>query len=80
MSKPGERAPASALPAGAWRIIVPVRFSHCDPAGIVYFPRYFDMINGVVEDWFAGTLGLPHHHFIRAGSSASARPTRKPTS
>ena len=53
------------LPAGAWRITVPVRFSHCDPAGIVYFPRYFDMINGVVEDWFAGALGLAHHTFIR---------------
>ena len=23
------------------------------------------MSNGVVEDWFAGALGLPHHHFIR---------------
>ena len=63
--KPAERIGAMELPAGAWRIVVPVRFSHCDPAGIVYFPRYFDMINGVVEDWFAGALGLPHHHFIR---------------
>jgi 4-hydroxybenzoyl-CoA thioesterase len=65
MNRPAERTPASALPAGAWRTVLPVRFSHCDPAGIVYFPRYFDMINGVVEDWFAGALGLPHHHFIR---------------
>jgi acyl-CoA thioesterase FadM len=65
MTRPCERIAASALPAGAWRITVPVRFSHCDPAGIVYFPRYFDIINGVVEDWFAGALGLPHHHFIR---------------
>ena len=63
--KPAERTTAAELPAGAWRIVVPVRFSHCDPAGIVYFPRYFDMINGVVEDWFAGALSLPHHHFIR---------------
>ncbi|MDF3060661.1 MAG: acyl-CoA thioesterase [Microvirga sp.] len=65
MSKPPERIAAAALPADAWRTVVPVRFSHCDPAGIVYFPRYFDIINGVVEDWFAGALGLPHHHFIR---------------
>ena len=65
MTKAVERLVAAALPPGAWRTIVPVRFSHCDPAGIVYFPRYFDMINGVVEDWFAGALGLPHHHFIR---------------
>jgi 4-hydroxybenzoyl-CoA thioesterase len=34
-----------------------VRFGHCDPAGIVYFPRYFEMINAVVEDWFADAVG-----------------------
>jgi 4-hydroxybenzoyl-CoA thioesterase len=36
-----------------------IRFSHCDPGGIVHFPRFFDMINGTVEDWFADALGLP---------------------
>lgn len=29
-----------------------VRFSDCDPAGIVFFPNYFIMLNGVVEDWW----------------------------
>jgi 4-hydroxybenzoyl-CoA thioesterase len=29
-----------------------VRFGDCDPAGIVYFPRYFEMLNGVIEDWW----------------------------
>ena len=38
-----------------------IRFSHCDPAGIVYFANFFDMINAVVEDWFAGVLGTPFH-------------------
>ena len=33
-----------------------VRFADCDAAGIVFFPRYFEMLNGVVEDWFAGAL------------------------
>jgi len=33
-----------------------VRFADCDTAGIVFFPRYFEMLNGVVEDWFAGPL------------------------
>lgn len=65
MTKPDRGAAASQLPVGAWRITVPVRFSHCDPAGIVYFPRYFDIINGVVEDWFSGALGLVHHELIR---------------
>ncbi|KQW78772.1 acyl-CoA thioesterase [Brevundimonas sp. Root1279] len=35
-----------------------VRFADCDAAGIVFFPRYFEMLNGVVEDWFAGPLDL----------------------
>lgn len=36
-----------------------IRFSHCDPAGIVYFPNFFDMINAAVEDWFGDAIGLP---------------------
>lgn len=34
-----------------------VRWAHTDPAGIVFYPRYFEMINALVEDWFAGPLG-----------------------
>ena len=29
-----------------------IRFSHCDPGGIVYFPHYFEMVYEAVEDWF----------------------------
>ena len=29
-----------------------VRFGHTDPAGIVFYPRYFEMINEAIEDWF----------------------------
>ena len=32
-----------------------IRFSHCDPAGIVYFVNFFDMVSGVVEDWLRST-------------------------
>lgn len=32
---------------------LPIRFRHCDPAGIVFYPRYFEMLNDLVEDWFA---------------------------
>jgi 4-hydroxybenzoyl-CoA thioesterase len=35
-----------------------IRFSHCDPAGIVYFVHFFDMISAAVEDWFGGPIGL----------------------
>jgi len=30
-----------------------VRFEHCDPAGIMFFPRFFALVNEAVEDWFA---------------------------
>ena len=40
----------------AYRTEVPIRFSNCDPAGIVYFPEFFDLINSLVEDWF--TIGM----------------------
>lgn len=35
-----------------------LRFGDCDPAGIAYFPRCFDLLNGVVEDWWSA-MGLP---------------------
>jgi 4-hydroxybenzoyl-CoA thioesterase len=31
-----------------------VKFSECDMAGIVFYPRYFEMINFVVEEWLEG--------------------------
>jgi 4-hydroxybenzoyl-CoA thioesterase len=34
-----------------------IRFSHVDGAGIVFYPRYFELLNAAVEDWFAGALG-----------------------
>lgn len=36
---------------------VRVRFGDCDPAGIVFYPRYFEMFNNLVEDWCADGLG-----------------------
>lgn len=58
----GVRAAAEALtvPAAAFRRERPIRFSHCDPAGILYYPNYFDFCNGLVEDWFGERLGLDY--------------------
>lgn len=39
--------------------IIPVEFNHCDPAGIVFYPRYFEMVNSVVENFFADVIELP---------------------
>ena len=35
-----------------------IRFSHCDPAAIVYFPRFFDLAHSTMEDWFAQGVGF----------------------
>jgi 4-hydroxybenzoyl-CoA thioesterase len=42
----------------AFRVTQKVLFKHCDPAGIVFYPRYFEMMNDAVEHWFAD-LGHP---------------------
>lgn len=41
-----------------------VRFSHCDPAGIVFYPHYFVMFNGLVEDGFNHGLAINYADFI----------------
>lgn len=35
---------------------LPVRFTHTDPAGYVFFPRYFEMLQAVIEEWFTHAL------------------------
>ena len=27
-----------------------IRFHHCDPAGIIFYPQYFILFNELVED------------------------------
>ena len=41
----------------AHRVPLEVSFKHCDPAGIVFYPRYVEMLNDVVEHWFRHGLG-----------------------
>jgi 4-hydroxybenzoyl-CoA thioesterase len=40
----------------AYNTEIRVRFADCDAAGIVYYPRYLEMFNAVVEDWFRDEL------------------------
>ena len=44
---------------------VQVRFGDCDPAGIVFYPRYFEMFNNLVEDWCAQGLGTSFQELIQ---------------
>lgn len=45
-----------------------VLFKHCDPAGIVFYPRYFEMINDTVEWFFSDCLKMPFEHIHLDGS------------
>ena len=40
-----------------------IRFHHCDPAGIVFYPQYFVLMNELVEDWFNRGLGIDFARF-----------------
>lgn len=51
----------------AFRRVQKVMFKHCDPAGIVFYPRYFEMINDTVELMFDEMLEHPFAQMHRDG-------------
>jgi 4-hydroxybenzoyl-CoA thioesterase len=44
-----------------------VEFNHCDPAGIVFYPRYFEMTNSVCENFFREVVGYSYHAMMADG-------------
>lgn len=58
MSRRDEVQPSVSSSSHAFVKPLLVRFKHCDPAGIVFYPRYFEMINDLVEDWCAEGVGM----------------------
>ena len=42
-----------------------IRFHHCDPAGIVFYPQFFYLLHEVQEDFLAH-IGHPEHDMINA--------------
>ena len=40
-----------------------IRFHHCDPAGIVFYPQYFYLLSEAMEDFMAAA-GKPQHEQI----------------
>lgn len=54
--------------------IMPVEFNHCDPAGIVFYPRYFEMTNSLVENFFADVVG---HSFAAMMDAGQGVPTAR---
>jgi 2-aminobenzoate-CoA ligase len=37
-----------------------IRFHHCDPAGIVFYPNYLILMNEVLQDWFQTALRIDY--------------------
>ncbi len=52
-----------------------VLFRHCDPAGIVFYPRYFEMMNDCVEAFFDTALDMPFQTLHRTGAVPTAKMT-----
>ena len=44
-----------------------VRFQHVDYAGIVFYPRFLEMLNCLVEDFYEEALSLPFKNLHETG-------------
>ena len=44
-----------------------VRFQHVDYAGIVFYPRFLEMLNNIVEDFYEEALNLPFRNIHKTG-------------
>lgn len=49
-----------------------VEFNHCDPAGIVFYPRYFEMLNSTCENFFREVVG---HSYAAMMAQRTGTPT-----
>ena len=45
-----------------------IEFNHCDPAGIVFYPRYFEMTNHVCENFFREAVGVSYADMMKQGA------------
>ena len=44
-----------------------IRFGDVDPAGIMFYPRFFDLFHDAFEEFFRAGLGLPYAEVIWQG-------------
>ena len=56
----------------SYRRQIRVEFNHCDPAGIVFYPRYFEMTNSVCENFFREVVGYSYHAMMDDGIGVPA--------
>lgn len=41
-----------------------VRFAHCDAAGMVFYPQFLVISNGLIEDWVGASLGYGYDELL----------------
>ena len=58
---------------GVFRHHRTVTFGECDPAGVVYYPVFFDWFHQAMEAWFAEALGQPYAQVLRTVGFPAAR-------
>lgn len=46
---------------------IAIEFCHCDPAGIVFYPRFAEMVNHMVENFFLDEVGYGFAPMMAAG-------------
>jgi 4-hydroxybenzoyl-CoA thioesterase len=46
---------------------VQIEFNHCDPAGIVFFPRFYEMVSSVCENFYKDVADYPYATMMAAG-------------
>ena len=42
-----------------------IRFHHCDPAGIVFYPQYLVLCHEVIEDWIERGIAIGHANLLK---------------
>ncbi|HEX2329834.1 MAG TPA: thioesterase family protein [Candidatus Angelobacter sp.] len=57
-------SPKEEVPEPSFRTEVAVRFEDCDPAGIVFYPRFLVMFNNLVEDWWREGLKFSFNELV----------------
>src|SRR6476660_1323274 len=60
-------ATLQAAPIMKFTVQKQVRFHHCDPAGIVFYPQFFYLLHEVQEDFLAH-IGFAEHLLIAGGT------------
>ena len=45
---------------------IQIEFNHCDPAGIVFFPRFYEMVSSVCENFNKDVAGYPYATMMAA--------------